>query len=77
MFFPFIYFWFSGNQTTNKTLKEQLKKKKKVNKRSERKVNDVADVLENFTLDMGGEEDYDFKVDFDWFRFVFFFLFLC
>lgn len=47
-------------------MKEQLKKKKKANKRSERKVNDVADVLENFTLDMGDDdESYDFKVDFD------------
>lgn len=46
-------------------MKEQLKKKKKANKRSERKVNDVTDVLENFTLQMGNDEDYDFKVDFD------------
>lgn len=56
-----------GNQTTNKDLKGQRKKQKKATKRTEKKVNDVADVLENFTLDMtdGGEDKaYDFKVDF-------------
>lgn len=44
------------------------KKKKKANKRSERKVNAVADVLENFSLDMSGgsgEKDYDFEADFN------------
>lgn len=41
------------------------KKMKKANKRSERKVNAVADVLENFSIDMGGEKDYDFSTDFD------------
>lgn len=62
-----VRFYLAGNQTTNKNRKEQLKKKKKAIKRNERKVNDVADVLENFTLDMGhdAEEDYDFNVDFD------------
>lgn len=47
-------------------MKEQQKKKKKANKRTERKVSDVADVLDNFTLDMDtdGHENYDFKVDF-------------
>lgn len=49
-------------------MKEQLKKKKKAHNRSERKVNDVADVLENFSLDMGDEgedEKYNFQVDFN------------
>lgn len=46
------------------------KKKKKANKRNERKVNAVADVLENFSLDMsggsgGGGQDYDFEADFN------------
>lgn len=42
------------------------KKKKKANKRSERKVNAVADVLENFTLDMSeGGQNYDFDADFN------------
>lgn len=55
-----------GNQTTNKNLKNLQKKQKKTNKRNEKKVNAVADVLENFTLDMGGgDEDYDFKANFD------------
>lgn len=41
---------------------------KKANKRSEKKVNAVADVLENFSLDMsgaGGSQDYDFDADFN------------
>lgn len=42
---------------------------KKANKRSERKVNAVADVLENFSLDMSegksGGQDYDFDADFN------------
>lgn len=57
---------FVGNQTANKSIKEMQKKKKKANKRSEKKVNAVADVLENFTLDMsGGGQDYDFDAEFD------------
>lgn len=57
---------FLGNQTVNRNRKSDWKKQKKANKRSERRVNDVADVLENFSLDMSGKgEDYDFKVDFN------------
>lgn len=42
------------------------KKKKKANKRSEKKVNAVADVLENVTLDMsGGDQEYDFDAEFN------------
>lgn len=41
------------------------KKAKKANKRSERKVNAVADVLENFSLDMSGGQDYDFDAEFN------------
>lgn len=38
---------------------------KKNNKRNEKKVNAVADVLENFSLDMsGGDQAYDFSDDF-------------
>lgn len=54
----------TGNQTTNKDLKRLRKQQKKTLKRSDKKVSDVADVLENFTLDMG-TDDYDFKVDYD------------
>lgn len=57
-----------GNQTSNRNIKDQRKKAKKANKRSERKVNAVADVLENFTLDMSGNsdgQDYDFEADFE------------
>lgn len=53
---------FVGNQTTNKSMKDKLKKLKKANKRSERKVDAVADELENFSIDLGGK--YDFDVDF-------------
>lgn len=44
------------------------KKMKKANKRSEKKVNAVADVLENFSIDMsggGGDNDYDFDAAFN------------
>lgn len=55
----------AGNQSVNKNLKDLRKKMKKSNKRNEKKVNAVADVLENFTLDMGGgSQDYDFAIDF-------------
>lgn len=48
-------------------MKDQRKKQKKATKRTEKKVNDVADVLENFTFSMGddaADKPYDFKVDF-------------
>lgn len=45
-------------------MKADLKKIKKSNRRSERKVNDVADELENFSLDLGDGGKYDFDVDF-------------
>ncbi|XP_055300718.1 guanine nucleotide-binding protein-like 3 homolog [Sitodiplosis mosellana] len=55
-----------GNQTSNKNLKELQKKAKKKGKRNEKKVNAVADVLENFSLDMsGGDQDYSFEADFN------------
>lgn len=47
----------------NRNRKNEWKKQKKVSKRNERRVNDVADVLENFSLDKG--DSYDFKVDFN------------
>lgn len=43
-------------------MKDARKKQKKSNKRSEKKVNAVADVLENFSIDMG--QDYDFSDNF-------------
>lgn len=55
----------AGNQTTNKNIKELRKKQKKANKKSSRKIDEVADVLENFSMNMGGVEDYDFKTDFN------------
>lgn len=49
-------------------MKELRKKQKKANKKSSRKVDEVADVLENFSMNMGGDGDYDFKTDFNWIR---------
>lgn len=62
-----------GNQTSNKNIKEMRKKAKKANKRSERKVNAVADVLENFSIDMsgGGGADYDFETDYNWIKMIY------
>lgn len=55
-----------GNQTSNKNRKQMQKKEKKTHKRNEKKVNAVADVLENFSLDMGGDDqDYSFEADFN------------
>lgn len=66
--FLFLFLGRIGNQTSNKNIKDMRKKMKKANKRSERKVNAVADVLENFSLDMSGGsggQDYDFDADFN------------
>ncbi|XP_023295808.2 guanine nucleotide-binding protein-like 3 homolog [Lucilia cuprina] len=53
-----------GNQTLNKNIKEQLKKKKKQNARNEKKVAKIADVLDNFSLSTSND-DKDDKYDFD------------
>ncbi|KAM7360080.1 nucleostemin 1 [Cochliomyia hominivorax] len=54
-----------GNQTLNKNIKEQLKKKKKQNARNEKKVAKIADVLDNFSLSTTNDDDkYDFDQDY-------------
>lgn len=56
---------FLGNQTLNKNIKEQLKKKKKQNARNEKKVAKIADVLDNFSLSTSKDDDkYDFDQDY-------------
>lgn len=54
-------FTISGNQTVNKSLKTDAKKQKKRQAKTEKKVSNVADVLDNFTL---GDEKYDFDDDY-------------
>lgn len=64
-----------GNQTLNRNRKAELKKQKKRMVKTEKKVSNVADVLENFTLDglssttaaaaSGGDDDYSFETDFN------------
>lgn len=53
-----------GNQTINKNIKEQLKKKKKQNARNEKKVSKIADVLDNFSLSTKDDDKYDFDKDY-------------
>lgn len=43
-------------------MKELRKKMKKTNKKNEKKVDAIADELDNFSLDLGGK--YDFEEDF-------------
>lgn len=56
-----------GNQMSNKKNKDDMKKLKKVQTRNNKKISNVADVLENFSL--GGSDDknddYSFEADFD------------
>lgn len=60
-----IFKSFLGNQTLNKNIKEQLKKKKKQNARNEKKVAKIADVLDNFSLSTSKDDDkYDFDQDY-------------
>lgn len=54
-------FKIKGNQTVNKSLKSDAKKLKKAKNKTEKKVSNVADVLDNFTL---GDDKYDFDDDY-------------
>lgn len=61
----FCFYSRAGNQKLNKSIKEQQKKNKKRKLKEEKKVNSVADVLENFTFGGGkSDEAYDFDNDF-------------
>lgn len=53
----------AGNQQLNKSIKEQQKKNKKRKLKAEKKVDKVADVLENFNFGKS-DEAYDFDNDF-------------
>ncbi|KAG4079034.1 hypothetical protein HA402_001689 [Bradysia odoriphaga] len=52
-----------GNQKLNKNIKEQQKKNRKRKQKAEKKVDSVADVLENFTFGKS-DEAYDFDNDY-------------
>lgn len=58
-----------GNQTLNRNRKAELKKQKKRLVKTEKKVSNVADVFENFSLGAsttaGADEDYSFEKDFE------------
>lgn len=49
----------------NKKRKLEAKQKKKNVVRNEKKVSNVADILDNFSLGEGSNEAYSFEADFD------------
>ncbi|CAD6994794.1 unnamed protein product [Ceratitis capitata] len=53
-----------GNQTLNKNVKDQIKKRKKQNARSEKKISQITDVLDGFSLETGTDDKYDFNEDY-------------
>uniref|UniRef100_A0A6B2E8M6 Guanine nucleotide-binding protein-like 3 homolog n=1 Tax=Phlebotomus kandelakii TaxID=1109342 RepID=A0A6B2E8M6_9DIPT len=58
----------AGNQTLNKDLKNRQKKQKKRQVKSEKKIDNVADVLDNFSFGGKNEDsdgDYNFDTDFN------------
>lgn len=60
-------FKITGNQSLNKQNKNSVKKLKKKMLRTDKKISGIADVLDNFTLDMGsgeGSGEYDFDDDY-------------
>lgn len=58
-------FRIEGNQSLNKQNKAAAKKLKKKKEKNIKKIENVADELENFSLKLGGgKEDYDFDNDF-------------
>lgn len=56
-------FKLEGNQSLNKQNKDAAKKLKKKREKNQKKISNVADVLENFSLGQSG--DYDFDEDFN------------
>lgn len=58
-------FRLEGNQSLNKQSKEAAKKLKKKKEKNNKKITNVADELENFSLGLGtSKDDYDFDDDF-------------
>lgn len=55
-------FQIAGNQSLNKQNKNAVKKMKKQKVKTDKKISNVADVLDNFSL--GGTGDYDFEEDY-------------
>lgn len=59
----------AGNQTLNKDMKNRLKKEKKRQAKSTKRIDNVADVLDNFSFGTKEEEsddnDYSFDTDFN------------
>ncbi|KAI9576325.1 hypothetical protein GQX74_000120 [Glossina fuscipes] len=53
-----------SNQTLNRSLKQQMKKRKKQSACNEKKVNKIAQVLDGFTLNTSNDEKYDFDTDY-------------
>lgn len=58
-------FQMAGNQSVNKALKSNAKKAKKQKVKTEKKVSNVADVLDNFSLGMDDDDgEYNFDDDY-------------
>uniref|UniRef100_A0A1A9V509 Guanine nucleotide-binding protein-like 3 homolog n=1 Tax=Glossina austeni TaxID=7395 RepID=A0A1A9V509_GLOAU len=53
-----------GNQALNRSIKQQMRKRKKQSARNEKKVNNIAQVLDGFTLNASNDEKYDFDTDY-------------
>ncbi|CAO1423330.1 unnamed protein product [Diamesa serratosioi] len=54
-----------GNQSLNKQNKSDAKKQKKQKVKTDKKITNVADVLENFSLGAGKDDKYDFDDDYE------------
>lgn len=57
-------FKMAGNQSLNKQNKNSVKKLKKQRVKTDKKISNVADVLDNFSLGGGTSGDYDFDDDY-------------
>ncbi|XP_049303994.1 guanine nucleotide-binding protein-like 3 homolog isoform X1 [Bactrocera dorsalis] len=53
-----------GNQSLNKNMKDQIKKRKKQNVRNEKKISKLTDVLDGFSLETSIDDKYDFNKDY-------------
>lgn len=58
-------FRLEGNQTTNKQNKDAAKKLRKKREKNNKKITNVADVLESFSLGGGNNDNYDFDEDYN------------
>ncbi|XP_018798971.1 PREDICTED: guanine nucleotide-binding protein-like 3 homolog [Bactrocera latifrons] len=53
-----------GNQSLNKNMKDQIRKRKKQNVRNEKKISKLTDVLDGFSLETSTDNKYDFNKDY-------------